>query len=173
MQCKNTNFGRTLRKIYPARVCEYCGGFYQKGKTQGITTFKVQKFCSAECRAKGQIYNSGPDSPHWKGGREQRKRDGKHLTWAKRVKERDDYTCHNCGKRGGDLHSHHVLSWIGHPDSRYDVSNGQTLCVPCHAEEHRKLVIASGEFGESCKMPIPSEVPKGKRVETIPKGSTP
>ena len=52
--------------------------------------------------------------------------------WAKKVKERDDYTCQICGDRGGRLHSDHILPFIYFEEFRYDLFNGRTLCVECH-----------------------------------------
>ncbi len=52
--------------------------------------------------------------------------------WREAVFTRDDWTCQDCRKRGGNLVADHVKSWAEHPELRYDVSNGRTLCVPCH-----------------------------------------
>lgn len=52
--------------------------------------------------------------------------------WARSVKERDNWTCQVCGKRGGDMHADHIKPWALFPDLRFDVSNGRTLCPPCH-----------------------------------------
>jgi 5-methylcytosine-specific restriction endonuclease McrA len=41
-------------------------------------------------------------------------------------------TCQECGVRGGTLNANHILSWRDHPESRYDVTNGRTLCDACH-----------------------------------------
>ncbi len=59
----------------------------------------------------------------------------------KRVYKRDDYTCKNCGIKGGpygnaELHAHHVV-----PKSRggtHDVSNLISLCNQCHKTVHSK-----------------------------------
>lgn len=56
----------------------------------------------------------------------------KYKLWRKQVFERDDYTCQNCGKHGGTLHADHIKPFALYPELRFDVSNGRTLCVPCH-----------------------------------------
>jgi 5-methylcytosine-specific restriction endonuclease McrA len=86
----------------------------------------------------------GPDSPLWKGG--QKKERGQQMSraayrdWRTAVYARDDWTCRQCGARsnGVYLNAHHIKQWSLHPELRYDVSNGITLCRPCHqAIPHR------------------------------------
>lgn len=50
--------------------------------------------------------------------------------------QRDNYTCQECGKRGGVLHAHHMKSYRDHPELRLSVSNLLTLCEPCHRATH-------------------------------------
>jgi 5-methylcytosine-specific restriction endonuclease McrA len=57
--------------------------------------------------------------------------------WRIDVFERDDYTCRICGVRGGVLRGHHIRPWALFPYVRYDVTNGATLCDPCHKRLHR------------------------------------
>jgi len=52
--------------------------------------------------------------------------------WRKDVFERDDYTCQECGKKGGYLQAHHIKGWTEYPDLRRDLNNGVTLCIDCH-----------------------------------------
>lgn len=66
--------------------------------------------------------------------------------WRKFIYERDDYTCVICGSRGNKLNADHIISFrtlirtnniTSLEDARkceklWDVSNGRTLCVPCH-----------------------------------------
>ena len=52
--------------------------------------------------------------------------------WKNKIFERDNYTCRRCGKRGGNLNAHHLYNFSEHPDLRYDVNNGITLCEECH-----------------------------------------
>lgn len=55
--------------------------------------------------------------------------------WRRRVFERDGYRCRESA-RGGRLHAHHVRPWADEPEMRFDIENGLTLCVDCHAKRH-------------------------------------
>ena len=53
--------------------------------------------------------------------------------WREAVFVRDDYTCQICGVRGSvKLNADHSQPWKNHPELRFDVNNGRTLCVTCH-----------------------------------------
>lgn len=52
------------------------------------------------------------------------------------VFKRDDYTCNQCGVRGGDMHAHHILQRKDYPELALDVDNCITLCVECHKQVH-------------------------------------
>ena len=73
--------------------------------------------------------------------------------WRKAVYERDDYTCQWCGVRGGRMAADHILPWALFPEKRFDVSNGRTLCQPCHnlitmsPKLMRKIYIEAGFRG--------------------------
>lgn len=58
-------------------------------------------------------------------------RSSEHKEWRKAVFERDGYSCVLCGS-GGDLNADHIKCFAHNEDLRFDVSNGRTLCVPCH-----------------------------------------
>jgi len=55
--------------------------------------------------------------------------------WRKAVFSRDNFTCVLCSARGVYLNADHIKPWATHPDLRYELSNGRTLCVPCHLKQ--------------------------------------
>lgn len=62
--------------------------------------------------------------------------DSNYKKWSKEVKEQADYICDCCGKRGYELHSHHLNGWNKFKEQRYDLTNGVCLCEHCHKEFH-------------------------------------
>lgn len=52
--------------------------------------------------------------------------------WRNAVYERDDFTCTNCGVRGGSIQADHVSPIAVSPELAFSLSNGRTLCVACH-----------------------------------------
>lgn len=94
---------------------------------------------------------------NWKGGLSKLSQSIRQMTeyrkWMDAVKARDGFMCVRCGAND-NLESHHKRSFAellkshgvsSRDDARrcaelWDVENGETLCVPCHFEEHgRKL----------------------------------
>ena len=60
--------------------------------------------------------------------------------WSKAVLERDGNKCVRCECDDLNLlQAHHKLSFAEHPKLRYEVNNGETLCLDCHSEEHPKM----------------------------------
>ena len=82
----------------------------------------------------------GPRHWNWKGGIS----GTNHLTrvsykfreWREAVFKRDDWTCQDCGLRGGFLHPHHILAFAEFTKLRFEINNGKTLCVNCHRQLH-------------------------------------
>ena len=64
------------------------------------------------------------------------RRSAEYSEWRQRVFLRDNFTCQNCGDRGGKLNAHHIKSYAKYPQLRYSVQNGITLCEACHREVH-------------------------------------
>jgi hypothetical protein len=58
----------------------------------------------------------------------------KHRNWSKAVRKRDNDECTQCGISGVALEAHHLVSLKEclNSDLAFDVSNGITVCVPCH-----------------------------------------
>jgi hypothetical protein len=81
----------------------------------------------------------GEKHPNWKGGvtaeHEKARKSLEYKLWRKAVFERDNYICQRCDKRGGYLQVDHINEWADFPELRYEISNGQTLCLGCHKEK--------------------------------------
>lgn len=140
-----------------------------KGKPSYIRTDEIRKNMSLAHKGKpGRKWTEeqkehmrnkmkGSNSPSWKGGKilkkEALRNHSLHKQWHKNVFERDNYTCQGCGKIGGYLEVHHIVSladivepfvhiqdWNEFMDKVWklpimtDISNGKTLCIPCHKE---------------------------------------
>ena len=73
-----------------------------------------------------------------------------YLEWRKAVYQRDQYTCQECGQKG-NIVAHHIKPWAKHPESRFDVDNGITLCEACHAKKHPHLGVMRYGAGRRTK----------------------
>ena len=56
------------------------------------------------------------------------------IEWRKAVFQRDNFTCQMCGERGGKLQADHIKPFKYFPELRTTLSNGRTLCEPCHKQ---------------------------------------
>lgn len=56
--------------------------------------------------------------------------------WKQRVKERDGFTCQLCHLHEPLIVTAHHIHPVGDGGSKFDISNGQTLCPNCHALVH-------------------------------------
>lgn len=85
----------------------------------------------------------GSNNPNWRGSdvKEYRRMRTTYEAkqWSQMVKERDGWKCVKCGSVN-DLQSHHIKRWRANKAHRFDISNGMTLCRPCHADEHREEI---------------------------------
>jgi len=118
----------------------------------------MKKWCSENVEA---VYNrseksSGENHYNWKGGSSRLNkaiRDStKYRKWALSVYNRDVYKCTKCNSNES-LEAHHILEMskiiskfnittlkeaLG-CDELWDTSNGITLCIKCHYEEHGRI----------------------------------
>ena len=157
--CGRACMGKAATKPLVERTCEKCGVVFPARKQQ-VDSGKA-RFCSNHCKAlshdnanligipftyehRKKIGDSsgGDKNWNWKGGvksENQAIRCGMdYRDWRKGVFQFDDFTCVRCGKRGGDLHAHHIDSFADRPEFRFDPDNGVTLCEDCHFLIHSK-----------------------------------
>jgi 5-methylcytosine-specific restriction endonuclease McrA len=75
----------------------------------------------------------GENNPNWKGGASKETRyNNEYRIWRSRVFTRDNYVCQICDNTGVYVQADHIKPYADYPELRYDISNGRTLCVPCH-----------------------------------------
>ena len=76
------------------------------------------------------------NNPNWKGGitkeNEKIRKTIEYKNWRRACMERDNFTCQICLKRGGDLEIDHIKPQSLFPELRFELTNGRTLCIPCH-----------------------------------------
>lgn len=106
-----------------------------KMATTARNTFTGRKQSEEEIKKRARSI-SGKNHWNWRGGitaQHFRERNNWRLKkWRRLVFKRDNYTCQICGVRGGKLNADHIKAWALYPKLRYKLSNGRTLCVPCH-----------------------------------------
>jgi hypothetical protein len=113
------------------------------------------------CLACYRAQNNGENHPAWTGGKPSfvKRLRGlvKYHNWKQDVLERDNHTCQECGTEE-NIEVHHkkemkqmvkefeitTIKQAKECDALWDINNGQSLCVHCHAEEHpdqRNLIL--------------------------------
>lgn len=116
---------------------------------QGNTCGRANKgrILSPEWRKKISITKTFVDRSLLK--KSDRQNSGAYYEWSKTIKNRDGHKCKIANKDcSGSLNSHHILSWREHPELRYDVNNGITLCRFHHPLKYAQEKILSPYFKE-------------------------
>ncbi len=142
---KNPNFSGKIVQ------CAECNVDIFRAKYR-IASYK-NHYCSYQCRIKHMV---GPNAGGYKGASRSRKHLvhrirslSLYLQWVKDVLKRDDYCCQECNATN-NLHVHHIKELImimneynitSVKEARacvelWNIDNGLTLCVHCHAEKH-------------------------------------
>lgn len=60
--------------------------------------------------------------------------------WRRAVLKRDARTCQRCGTNKRRMHAHHLRPWNDAPKKRFLLTNGVTLCIPCHNIVHSSRI---------------------------------
>lgn len=139
--CPNCKKERSLNyKAYwyvakhPKTTCMSCRKLNLEGLSLGRAWNKGKKGYNEGHKPYFLAY--GANNPAWKGGitpiNAKIRNSNKYALWRLSVFERDDYTCQDCGQRGGELQADHIKPFAHFPELRLSVNNGRTLCVNCH-----------------------------------------
>lgn len=117
--------------------CDNCGKLFHRSKSQLWKTSCCSRKCMAEYQSKFPRRDITKEkNPSWKGGVTPQhvlvRTSAEYIRWRKSIFERDGYACVLCGTRGGELNADHIKSFSKHPELRFDINNGRTLCVDCH-----------------------------------------
>jgi hypothetical protein len=93
-----------------------------------------EKHCSLRCAVKVRDV-WGAKNPNWRNNSTIRnlseRLTRKYRNWRKKILERDEYRCIQCDSTE-KLHVDHIRRFSEFPELRYEMTNGRTLCAPCH-----------------------------------------
>ena len=77
----------------------------------------------------------------------QERNDVANKDWRREVRNRDGWKCRIFNQEcSGKLVAHHILGWKAHPELRYEVKNGITLCHFHHPRKRNDEMILSPYF---------------------------
>lgn len=123
---------------------------HNKGKKLSKET--IEKIKKARALQENSGFQKGEKHWNWDGGKTALRKLVQGLyqykKWRSDVFKRDNYTCQDCGKRGGILNADHITPYsviiknnkvTNIDDAKkcqqlWDVDNGRTLCVSCHRQ---------------------------------------
>jgi len=134
LPCKHAGVSKMRRAKRLSRDCLMCGISFQYPKASAPL-----RYCSNICRQKDHAnianFAKGKRHGNWKGGLEtfhhKIRTSPANYQWRKAVLNRDNHACVDCGSTER-LEVDHIKRFADFPELRFDVSNGRTLCNPCH-----------------------------------------
>ena len=134
---------RAIQEVTPAMLQSL-----ELGRTK-VWTPEMREKMAIHAKQNGLGTNRGADSPAWRGGITPLKRSfrgcPRYAEWRETVMVRDNYTCLRCSAKGY-LEVNHIktvkdifneykpdtMDDVYAIDILWDLSNGETLCAPCH-----------------------------------------
>lgn len=123
----------------PIKACEVCQNEIPVREYARQKRKQNARFCSQRCYWSSMVGRLGELAPNWQGGKSTEaeiiRSSREYAEWRTAVFERDGYICTECGDAsGGNLHADHIKQFAYYPHLRLVVSNGRTLCEPCHRQ---------------------------------------
>lgn len=121
-------WNKDTRKIIE-KECVICRGVFNVDRFTGFS----KKTCSKKCGGRFLANINQGKVPWNKGKGDQNRRDNfLYQAWRLAVYKRDNYTCQICLVKPSVIHADHIEAWSKNEVLRYEVTNGRTLCRPCH-----------------------------------------
>jgi hypothetical protein len=144
IKCSKLNTKRSL--VAKQKTSKSLKSFYSIAENREmLRNIKIKQWAQGFLGATGKNWTKTPEqlankmgckNPAWKGGitpiNLKIRNSTKYANWRNEVFKRDEYICQDCGTVGGELNADHIKPFAFFPESRFDVSNGRTLCVTCH-----------------------------------------
>lgn len=137
-----TRKGRKLSEYHRNRISEGRKGMkFSEEHSRNNALARIGMKQSEETRRRKSKSTRGEKSAKWRGGLTAIQYTIRHSLeyklWREAVFERDEWTCVLCGAHNGQgktviLNADHIKPFALYPDLRFEISNGRTLCVPCH-----------------------------------------
>lgn len=156
----NTQFKKGQKAINPIRKGQHLSSKteFKKGNKLSEATKAKMKGRIPWNKGKEFLQIRGENHPQWKGGRTHLcaaiRTMSEYKNWRTKIFKRDKYICQCCKYKIRQLQVHHIIPFYqilnqynikSLEDARacsflWDISNGQTLCVPCHKQTDSYLV---------------------------------
>lgn len=151
--CKKVFVDKYKKRKYCSLACTYTkmeGKNYWLGKKMNFSEefrqelreralTNIAKYPQGHWFGKKRPDLTGANHPAWNGGvnTTERRKDMQSMEyrfWRKSVFKRDNYTCVLC-QATGYVEADHIKQYALYPELRYELSNGRTLCKPCHKKQ--------------------------------------
>ena len=143
--CSTECYHADKKGRYITVPCTQCGKEFESANWQRRRT-KIGVFCSHKCYGRWRSANlKGAACPWYKGRPGIKRYEGGWKRARQAAKERDNYTCRDCGvqhpPKSRKLDVHHIVPYrrFKIPENANRLDNLLTLCRPCHnGRTHKK-----------------------------------
>lgn len=121
---------------------------WNKGKTGVSSHTEETKLKMSESKKGAGSYQYKVDRTQLKKS-EKKHLDSRYKEWMLSVKGRDGWKCQISNEDCcGRMEAHHILTWRDHPELRYEIKNGITLCQHHHPRKRAEEIRLSPYFQE-------------------------
>ncbi|WP_245872973.1 FAD-dependent thymidylate synthase [Deinococcus planocerae] len=146
-------------------------GFTPWNKGKG--GYRAPRVFTEEHRAAIRAARSGERSNFWKGGVSSERANINRWTWeqSRRVHEKFDFTCQNCGERKLELHAHHIVPVWADRSLALTFNNLVTICGACHRDIHRSQeneMAFAQRFNPDAVISGERPKPRGRKLKAHP-----